>query len=65
MIPTADNKLIVNISKTKELVFQRPRLKHFLAPSAVCGIEQVPSAKLLGVIFKNNPNFDEHVTAVL
>ena len=50
----ADNKMIINISKTKELVFQRPSLKHFLAPSAVCGIEQVPSAKLLGVIFKNN-----------
>ena len=61
----ADNKMIINISKTKELVFQRPSLKHFLAPSAVCGIEQVPSAKLLGVIFKNNLNFDEHVTAVL
>ena len=28
----ADNKLIINISKTKELVFQRPSLKHFLAP---------------------------------
>ena len=42
---TADNKMIINISKTKELVFQRPSLKHFLAPSAVCGIEQVPSAK--------------------
>jgi len=61
----ADNKMIINISKTKELVFQRPRLKHFLAPSAVCGIEQVPSAKPLGVIFKNNLSFDEHVTAVL
>jgi len=61
----ADNKTIINISKTKELVFQRPSLKHFLAPSAVCGIEQVPSAKLLGVIFKNNVSFDEHVTAIL
>ena len=61
----ADNKMIINISKTKELVFQRSSLKHFLVPSAVCGIEQVPSAKLLGVIFKNNLSFDEHVTAVL
>ena len=40
-------------------------MKHFLVPSAVCSIEQVPSAKLLGVIFKNNLSFDEHVTAVL
>ena len=61
----ADNKIIINVSKTKELVFQRPSLKHFLAPSAVCGIEQVRSAKLLGGIFKNNLSFDKHVTAVL
>jgi len=27
----ADNKMITNISKTKELVFRRPSLKHFLA----------------------------------
>ena len=57
--------MIINMSKTKEIVFQRPSLKHFFAPSAVCGIEQVSSAKLLGVIFKNNLSFDEHVTAVL
>jgi len=61
----ADNKKVFNFSKTKELVFRRPSLKHFLAPSAVCGIEQVPSATLLGVIFKNNLSFDKHVTAVL
>ena len=62
---SADNKMIINISKTKEIIFQRPSLKHFLAPSALCGIEQVSSAKLLGVIFKNNLSFNEHVTAVL
>ena len=61
----ANNKMIINISKTKEIVIQRPSLKHFLAPSALCGIEQVPSAKLLGVIFKNNLSFDKHVTVVL
>ena len=60
-----EEKEIINISKTRELVFQRPSLKHFLAPSAVCGIEQVHSAKLLGIIFKNSLSFDEHVTVVL
>jgi len=29
------------------------------------GTEQVTSAKLLGVIFKGNRSFDEHVTTVL
>ena len=53
--------MIVNISKTKEIVFQRPSLKHFLAPSALCDIEQVSGAKLLGVIFKNNFSFDEQL----
>jgi len=57
--------MIINISKTKEIVFQRPSLKHFLAPSALYVTEQVSNAKLLGVIFKNNLSFDEHVTAVL
>ena len=61
----ADNKMIINITKTKEIVFRRPSVKQFLAPSAVCGIEQVTSVKLLGIIFKNNLSFDEHVTAVL
>jgi len=36
----ADNKMIINITKTKEIVFQRPSWKHFLA-SALCRIEQV------------------------
>jgi len=36
----ADNKMIINnITKTIEIVFKRPSLKHFLAPSALCGIE--------------------------
>jgi len=46
--------MIINISKTKEIVFQRPSLKHFLAPSVLYVTEQVSNAKLLGVIFKNN-----------
>lgn len=40
-------------------------MKHFLALSALCGIEQVTNAKLLGVIFKNSLSFDDHVTNVL
>jgi len=63
----AVNKMIINISKTKVIVFQRVRvrvvfqrssLKHFLAPSALSVTEQVTSVK-------NNLTFDEHVSAVL
>jgi len=42
-----DNKMIISLIKTKEIVFRRPRLKHFLALAPVSGIEQVPCAKLL------------------
>jgi len=54
----AVNKMIINISKTKVIVFQRSSLKHFLAPSALSVTEQVTSVK-------NNLTFDEHVSAVL
>jgi len=67
----AVNKMIINISKTKVIVFQRVRvrvsdvivfqrssLKHFLAPFALSVTEQVTSVK-------NNLTFDEHVSAVL
>jgi len=65
----AVNKMIINISKTKVIVFQRVRvsdvivfqrssLKHFLAPSALSVSEQLTSVK-------NNLTFDEHVSAVL
>ena len=45
----ADNLMTVNISKTKEIVFRRPSARHSL-PIPLIGIEQVLSAKLLGVI---------------
>jgi len=41
------------------------KFEAFRAPSALCGSEQVSSAKLLGDIFQNNLSFDQHVAAVL
>jgi len=38
---------------------------YFVVPSALSGIEQVTSAKLLGVIFKYNLSFNEHAAAIL
>jgi len=35
------NKMKLNLIKTKEVVFRRPSLRHFLAPAPVSGIEQV------------------------
>jgi len=59
------NKMVINTSKTEELVFYRPHPSRSHMPLAVDNIEQVKIARLLGVIFSGNLNFDEHVTYVL
>ena len=56
--------MTVNINKTKEIVFHRPSARHSL-PIPLIGIEQVLSAKLLGVTFCSNLKFDDHVKNVL
>ena len=53
------------MSKKKELVFYRPHPSRSPMPLAADNIEQVQIARLLGVIFSRNLNFDEHVTFVL
>ena len=61
----ADNAMIINyVDKTKEIVFHRPLARSSL-PSAITGIEQVLSVKLLGVTFSNTLRFDEHVKNIL
>ena len=58
--------MIINIAKTKELVFRlpNPRLQLDDLFHVHC-IEQVKEAKLLGVIFKGNLRFDLHVNSIL
>ena len=60
----ADNAMIVNVDKTKEIVFHRPSARSSLS-SAITGIEQVVSVKLLGVTISNTLRFDEHVKNIL
>jgi len=40
----ADNKIMINLTKTKEIIFQHPRLEAFSCFSALCGIKEVTSA---------------------
>ena len=47
--------------KTKELVFHRPRPTKWHVPHSLEGIEQVHTAKLLGVIFQSDFKFVDHV----
>ena len=59
------NALIINMNKTKELVFHRPHPRKFdLAPHTE-GTERVNTAKLLGVIFQGNFCFNSHVDIIL
>ena len=44
------NRLIINRSKTKEIVFRRPSLRHYIPPPPLMQIEQVEEAKLLWIL---------------
>ena len=59
------NKLIINLIKTKEIVFHRPHLSNTLLPLPVRDIEQVKSAKLLGVYLTSALSMDDHINFVL
>ena len=62
---TVANKMMLNLDKTKEIVFHKPNPRNFLAPSAIIGIEQVSEVKLLGVYFTSTLNFEAHVKFIL
>ena len=59
------NKMILNFSKTKEMVFRRPHPNKFSIVPSIDGIESVRQTKLLGVVLHDNLSFEEHVNAVL
>ena len=57
-----DNKMTINTTKTKEIVFRRPSpLRFHLLPS-IQGIQLVDQVKSLGVILHEGLSFDLHVT---
>ena len=62
---SAINKMILNMLKTKEIVFHRPDPRLYVPPLSLADIERVNSVKLLGVLISDTLNFDEHVKYVL
>ena len=60
------NKLSINLSKTKEIIFRRPGIQR---PLGHClplpGIEQLDSVKLLGVILQSTLTFSNHINYIL
>ena len=62
----ATNCLKLNLSKTKEIVFKRPRVQYFhMPPPPLVDTEQLDCCKLLGVIFQSNFKMDSHIQFIL
>jgi len=62
---TKENKLIINKNKTEEIVFCRPKIRHFLTPPFLSGISQVDEVKLLSVYLTNTVSSADHVNHLL
>ena len=52
--------MIINLGKTKEIIFYNPRVIPNCTTPPIFGIEQVPSVKLLGVYIQENFSCDIH-----
>ena len=60
-----NNKLTVNTSKTKEIVFRRSRFPNKLLPLLLPDIQRVDSIKLLGVYLSHTLSPDQHINHLL
>ena len=60
-----DNRMIINLAKTKEIVFHRPKPSRFIPPPCLNNVERVFCAKLLGVYIDSTFRFSEHVDFIL
>lgn len=58
---TSDNKLIMNLLKTKEMILSRNRDVFKIISGSFSNIELVHDFKLLGVIINEKLTFEEHV----
>ena len=62
---SVQNKLIINLTKTKEMVFHRPGPCRFIAPPPLVDIERVATFKLLGVYIASTLSMETHVNYIL
>ena len=60
-----DTKIIINFSKTKEIVFRSSNPRLYIRPHSLDAVEQVLEAKLLGVVLDHKFNFDTRIDFVL
>ena len=59
------NKLLINTSKTKEIVFKRPSLRQYVPPLPITHIEQVDHVMLLGVFFTPTLTTSTNINSVI
>lgn len=59
------NKMILNVGKTKEIVFRRPRIRLTDIQPSFREIEQVDEVKLLGIVINGKLTFNKHVDMLL
>jgi hypothetical protein len=62
---SSENKLVINLLRTKEMVFRRPNPRLFIPPPLSDDIERVYVFKLLGITLCPNLRFGEHISKVL
>ena len=60
-----ENSMVLNLSKTEEMVFDRPHPSKFCLPPPLEGIERVQTAKLLAVVFQGSFSFITRVDGIL
>ena len=59
------NKLIINLIKTMEIIFWKPRARSMHMPDLLPDIKRVDVVKLLGVLIASRLSMDEHVNYIL
>jgi len=57
--------MVINMLKTKEIVFRRPNARLYINPVPISEVQQVTSAKLLGITLCDTLQFDAHIGNVL
>ena len=61
----ASNKMLLNLIKTKEMIFHRPNPRLIVFPAELPGIERVNKFKLLGVVFQPDFQFSEYISTLI
>ena len=59
------NKLLINTSKTKEILFQGTSLRQYVPPPSITHIEQIDHVMLFGVFFTSTLTTSTHINSVI